>query len=121
MIDLQAIDERINILEDNAISTEDIVELASLYVIKQNTKLPDMNVITAELDDILPQYKTYCNIKRRYQLGEVDQVAVIKALKGVCQEIKEFLCTLYSHTDMGKERILLLNMVEEIHKKFEDK
>ena len=54
-------------------------------------------------------------------MGDISEGAVIKALKYVCTEIIEFLLTLYSGTDMNKERKCLKDMINTIYSEFENK
>ena len=74
-----------------------------------------------ELIDILPSYLDYIDMKREYQMGNISEGRVIKSLKFVCIEIEEFLLTLYSSTDMNKERKCIKDMVNSISTKFSDK
>lgn len=74
-----------------------------------------------ELQDILPSYVEYINLKRAYQMGEITESRVIKSLKFVCIEIREFLDTLYSSTDMNKERKCIRDMIYNISRDFEDR
>lgn len=76
---------------------------------------------TKELSDIMPSYIEYINLKRDYQLGLISESRVIKSLKFVCIEIREFLDTLYSSTDMNKERKCIRDMIYNISRDFEDR
>jgi len=67
-----------------------------------------------ELNDILPQYKEYCNIKRGYQLGKLSDTDLIVAMRHVCKEIKDFLLLLYENTEIAQERTQLKAMLKEI-------
>ncbi len=67
-----------------------------------------------ELNDILPQYKKYIDIKRRYQLGELSEVTVENSIKLLAQELKEFLLILYRNTDMPMERASIKKMLDEV-------
>lgn len=67
-----------------------------------------------ELNDILPQYQKYIDIKRRYQLGELSEATVENSIKLLVQEIKEFLIILYRNTDMPVERTYFKKLVDDI-------
>ena len=73
--------------------------------------------VEEELNDIAPQYKSYCEIKRDYQLGKTTKEAVIKAMHGVCKEIEDFIQLLYSSTDMPEERDELKLLINKIYNK----
>lgn len=76
--------------------------------------IENCNFTDYELDDILPQYRKYCEVKREYQLGNTSKDNVIVAMNNVCKEITEFINSLYSHTDMQEERELLDNMLKSV-------
>ena len=94
------------------------MKLASLYIVRDHLKPVEKNVInkdvTKELNDILPQYKQYCDIKRRYQMHELTAEAVIQSLRLVCKEIDEFIHILYSSTDMEEERIQIREEIQRL-------
>lgn len=104
--------------------------LASLYIIynnieKSNIEQPDESgdiprIVLQELNDILPAYKNYCMLKRRYQLNEISEDCLPPAMKFVSQELYEFIKTLYSNTYLKKERIcieeMLKNLISDIDK-----
>ena len=104
MLDIQQITDTISELEQGDTTFDNCIKLASLYMVRDNYPT---DVIVEELDDILPQYKRYCDIKKEYQLGNTSKDNVIVAMDKVCKEIKEFLNTLYSYTDIQEERDLL--------------
>lgn len=99
-------------LENGETNFANCQKLASLYIIQDryNSNIPSNNVEN-ELSDILPQYQRYCTLKRKYQLNEVTENAVINSIYNVCQEITEFLQTLYGSTDMQEERDAIKRMV----------
>ena len=67
-----------------------------------------------ELNDILPQYKEYCNIKRGYQLGKLSDTDLIVAMRHVCKEVNEFLLSLYENTETAEERTMLKTMLKDV-------
>ena len=122
-MDLYLIDSTIDELEQGETTFANCEKLASLYIIKEHFKqYPPVlrglyDEIEDELNDIAPQYRTYCEIKREYQLGKTTKEAVIKSIKGVCKEIEEFLQLLYSNTDMPEEREQLKLLINKIYNK----
>lgn len=66
--------------------------------------------------DILPSYTLYIDAKRKYQLGETNDKIVLDYLELLCKEISDLLDSLYSDTDMWKERKIInttLNTLKE--------
>lgn len=121
-MNIEEISNTIEELENGDTTFVNCQKLASLYIVRENFKIDYQRMVTPveeELNDILPQYQTYCEVKRRYQLNEVTEPAVIDSLNRVCKEIREFLHTLYSGTDMEQERYIIVEtlqqIVEEIH------
>ena len=113
MLDLTEIKNTIDELENGATTFDNCLKLASLYIVQnEHTKRQaETEPVEVELSDILPQYKTYCRIKRKYQLHEASEDAVQSAMKEVCKEIYEFVHTLYSSTDMQAERDSIKNLI----------
>ena len=85
--------------------------LASLYTLKQYLQTDN---VEKEYKDILPEYHNYCEIKKKYQMHELTEDAVVESIKGVCYEIYEFILLLYRNTDMNKERKEIRQMLEQI-------
>lgn len=108
-MNIQEIRDTIIELEKGETTFASCQKLASLYIVRDKFQ-PTANKVESELSDILPQYKEYCSIKRRYQLGEIESGMVVTALQGVCKEITEFIQILYGSTDMPTERELLRQM-----------
>lgn len=122
-MDLYLIDSTIEELEQGETTFANCEKLASLYIIKEHFKQYPLvlrglyDEVEEELNDIAPQYKNYCDIKREYQLGKATKEAVIASIKGVCKEIEEFLQILYSNTDMPEEREQLKLFINKIYNK----
>ena len=114
MLDLQMIDNTIEELENGDTNFTNCQKLASLYIIKQFNQQPTHEVEN-ELNDILPSYRQYQEVKRHYQLGEVSDIQVVNSLQVVCKEISEFIHTLYSSTDMQNERDVIQNMISQLN------
>lgn len=122
-MDLYLIDSTIEELEQGETTFTNCERLASLYIIKEHyQKYPLVlrglyDDVEEELNDIAPQYKMYCDIKRDYQLGKTTKEAVINSMRGVCKEIEEFIRILYSSSDMPEERELLKQLINKIYNK----
>ena len=120
-MDLLAIDDAIKTLENSDTTVENVSELASLYICQLNLKNRSNRQIERvedELEDILPYYTKYREIKTRYQLNQTTEGEVIQGIKNVCREIQQFIDALYSGTDMNKERICINKMIEQMHEKY---
>ena len=119
IMDIKMINDLIDELEQEDLSLSNIRNLSALYTVKKQIlgNISFDNVVK-ELNDILPSYEQYINIKRKYQMRETTINNVETELKNVCREIKEFIQTLYSGTDDNSERILIKNLVEELRKTF---
>ena len=117
MLNIEEINNTIEALENSPTTFDSCLKLSSLYICRDNyiksLESAGNDDTSKELNDILPQYRRYVNIKRRYQLGEVDKVAVENSIKNLCIEIAEFLHTLYSSTDMEAERVQIKQMLNE--------
>ena len=113
-MDIDIIEQNIQDLENADTSFCNVEELAMLYIVQDHLKNRLQTQIEDELDDILPVYKKYIDVKQKFQLNQVDDTAVLHYFSLVCQEIKEFLLTLYSGTSTLKERKQLYKMLTEI-------
>ena len=129
MLDMELVESTIKELEEGETTFANCDKLASLYIIRQyNNKFvesvatdakhdekPNIEInVRKELSDILPHYNIYCDKKRDYQLNKVGEDVVLTSLKSVCQEITEFIHSLYSSTDMEEERNLIHQMIENL-------
>ena len=114
-MDISTINDLIDELEKAEMSLSNIRNLSALYIVR-NEKLDKTNqdAVTNELNDILPSYLKYIEIKRKYQMEEIGKEAVTSYLKSVCNEIKEFIKALYAGSDMPEERKLIKEMIREI-------
>ena len=121
MLDLKLIQDTIEELEMDETNFLNCQNLASLYIVReyfQPNSYREPKNVEKELSDIIPRYKEYCDIKKRYQMSEVAKEAVLNSMQFLCKDIIEFLDTLYSNTDMEEERIYLNNMFSLIGEKF---
>lgn len=114
MIDLNEIEDTIKDIENKNTTLDNCRILADMLIIEHFYKIKTDNVEN-ELNDILPQYQRYREIKRKYQLQEVTENAVINAIYNVCRELSEFIQTLYSSTDTQAERDAIVSMIKQLN------
>lgn len=112
MLDLTAINDTIEQLENDATSFSTCEKLAILYVVRDHISTND--AVKSELQDILPAYHEYCNTKRRYQLHEIQHDAVLATMELVCTEVDEFLRSLYRNTETDKERVRIRDTLSSV-------
>ena len=112
MLELNELNEMIKELEEDTTTFSNCQKLASLYIIKSYNH--ENNSTMQELNDILPQYKNYCMIKKRYQLNELPENTVVYAMQDVSKEIKDFILSLYNNTITKDERYILKNMIDDL-------
>ena len=115
-MDIRIINEMIEELEDSDTTYANVADLASLYIVKDNLNYAD--AVTQELNDILPAYNGYKQIKREYQLGKTDKQKVIDQMKSVCKEISELVCAIYNNSDLEEERKLILDTLKNLKCKY---
>lgn len=127
MLDMETIENTIDELEHGDTTFDSCLNLASLYIIKENfrngrysrTKNAENSTIS-ELVDILPMYRKFCEIKRKYQLREQPKEMVIEAIQNVCVEIREFIMTMFYYADIEEEKeeikSLIIGLEKEITK-----
>ena len=119
MINSKEIDAMIKMCENSENSLSNVRNLASLYIIQDRLKNATQRTVDSterELSDILPQYKEYCTIKRKYQLRILPETAVHRSMQFLCKEIEEFIKTLYNNTDTKEERAMIENLLINIQK-----
>ncbi len=119
MLDLELVDNTITELEADETNFNNCIRLAALLTIKNHYNSPKVQTesfdqVRKELDDVLPHYVEYCDLKTAYQLGKIGKEPILKALESVSKEIEEFLQTLYHSTDLPEEREILQNMLCKI-------
>lgn len=116
-MNIEDINSTIKKLENDDTNFENCEKLASLYIVKEyylKGQKTIGNDVEKEINDILPQYKKYLDIKKRYQLGELSEKTVINAIKPVCKEITELIQILYRCSDMPEERTYIVKMVSDL-------
>lgn len=111
-MDIAEINNTIAELENGETTFASCDKLASLYIVREH--LNEDEVIN-EYNDILPSYSEYCEYKRKYQLGEVTERCVELSMQKVCQEISEFIHTLYISIDTVEERKIISDMIQNLH------
>ena len=116
-MDIVAINEAIEILENKETNFDNVSELAMLYIVRNNHQSISDST-SDELNDILPCYQKYQEVKGRYQQGMTSEGEVIRTLKLLGQEIKEFIDNLYCNTDMNKERLYIKEMICQLNEKY---
>ena len=117
MLDLTLIENTIQELEEKETTFANCEKLAYLYACRDNLARDE---VEEELDDILPYYTKYRDIKRRYQLHQTIDHEVLQGMTNVCRELKEFINALYSSTEMHKERVLIRDMLQELNEKYKE-
>ena len=118
-MDIVAIDEAIESLEQEDTTVDNVKELSALYICREYLiKSSPVNISERELSEIFPYYRKYLDIKRRYQLMQTTEGEVIKGIKDVCRELTEFVETMYSGTDMNKERLCIRQMLSALNDKY---
>lgn len=124
-MNLTIIEQTIFDLENASLNSENVQELAHLYIIRNNFKKNEENIIeeaidrvTAELKDILPQYRRYKEVRRQCALKQVNQDAVSECLQCVCVELQDFIQALYTNTECEEERNQIKRTLNELNKKF---
>ena len=119
MINNKEIEAMIKMCENSENSLSNVRNLASLYIVQEHMKNATQRTVDSterELNDILPQYKEYCDIKRKYQLRILPETAVHRSMQFLCKEIEEFIKTLYNNTDTKEERKMIKNLLINIQK-----
>lgn len=108
-MNLQEINDTIEELENGATTFDSCIKLSALYSVRDNLHSDTQK----ELEDVLPQFKMYVAVKKKYQLGELHADDLKFAMRSMCRDISEFLETLYNNTELQDER-------ETIHKMLSD-
>lgn len=114
-MNLATINELIDELEQSETSLSNVRNLSALYNVKTHLiGTSNYDSVERELKDILPSYRQYIDSKRRYQLKEITLENVHINMKKLCQEIREFIQTLYSGTESQEERTILKKMIKDM-------
>lgn len=116
-MNLAEVNKEINELLNSPLTLSNARNLSALIVVQsylQNAIQSAPDSLEQELNDILPRYKEYCEIKQRYQRNQASDDELIIAMRRVCKEVKEFLLILYQNTDMQIERTMLKAMLKDV-------
>lgn len=114
MLDLVMINETIRELENGDTTFDSCIKLSALYQVRKELELPQSQV-EDELDDILPAYRKYIQTKIQYQMGAGSENSVINCIQLLCQEILEFINSLYSSTNGENERHYIEETVKNLY------
>ena len=110
-MDKKIVDEMIDELESADTTYQNCNDLAALYKLRDEF---GASKVESEIEDILPAYRKYVEVKTKYQRGDTTKEVVIEALNFVCREIFDLVKTLYSCSDMPLERVKIQNMVQAL-------
>ena len=119
-MDIELIEDTIAELEQDATSFDNCEKLAYLYICRDNYYKRTTGMINSdtnpqkELEDLLPAYNKYVDTKTRYQKYEVVEQMLIYSMDRLCEEIVEFISSLYHNTETEAERALLIKLVDDI-------
>lgn len=120
-MELVEVNSMIRELERSDSSLSTARNLAALYVIQGQLqgRLDDIpsksnDVVLTELYEVIPSYKRYVIAKRRQQLNEISDEAVLNTLTRLGKEIKDFIRTLYTSTSSEAERKVLHKIVTDL-------
>ena len=116
-MNIEEIQNEIKTLENDATTFSNVSKLASLYIVNerlQNGAQTIVDGIQRELNDILPAYKKYVEIKREFQLKNADKTALIDSIQLVCKELQEFISTLYNNTECEECRNLISKTLKSL-------
>lgn len=114
-MDISEIERTIKQLEGGDTTFESCRKLATLYVVRDNLTTDN---VEKELNDILPCYRRYIQIKRDYQTGRATDDLLVNSMESVCKEITEFIETLYNNTELFKERLKIEKTIKELSEKY---
>ena len=115
---IEELNKMIQDLEESECSLSNLRNLSSLYIVRKHILENNVDFVTSQLDDILPSYLEYVQIKKKYQLNELTEQPVYISMQNLCREIKEFLHILYSNTDTPKEREMIRNLIDQLKEAF---
>ena len=121
MLNLQEVENTITELENGETTLESCRRLAMLYIVRDHQKNANTSVsdacsaiVAEEIRDTLPMHKEYCQVKREFQLGSVREEVVVSKLSLLCEEIEEFIKTLYYNTNTQAERDCLHRVFQNV-------
>ena len=121
MVDITTIEDTLDELVNDAPTTFETCEKIAHLTITRDLLKSRLNRtregserVLNELHDILPSYNKYVDTKKRYQKYEVVEQMVVIAMQNLCDEIADFIITLYRNTESAEEREAIETMIDEI-------
>ena len=120
-MDIEAINNSIEDLENGETTVTNCERLAHLYIIRDHIQIENRAGLTSlrrEFSDILPSYCTYLEAKRAYQQHKTGIEEVEYCMTVLCQEISEFLHILYNNTESSVERKCISSSIYKASKDF---
>jgi len=121
MVDITTIEDTLDELVNDAPTTFETCEKIAHLTITRDLLKSRLNRtregserVLNELHDILPSYNKYVDTKKRYQKYEVVEQMVVIAMQNLCDEIADFIITLYRNTESTEERETIETMIDEI-------
>lgn len=117
MLDLEEINNTISELENGETTFDTCIKLAALYTVRDKQS-ESVSEVEKELDDILPAYRKYVDVLKAYQMGNSSDSALLDCMQLLCQEIQEFIISLYSSTQDKKFSHYIEETVLQLARKF---
>jgi len=115
MVRLDEVEATIQELEQQKLTMDSCQKLAVLYSVRDHNQ-PQTN--TAQPFSVMPSYNTYCMDKRKYQLGQITETAIIDDIRYVCSDLLLLVQRIYNGTDTNAEREQLRAVLKEISSKY---
>lgn len=116
MLNIDMINSTISELESGDTTYDSCLKLASLYVVKEHFNPNSVSAKEEKTETAtLPQYRTYCDEKRRYQMKQSSTDCLCDRMKDVCKDIKEFIETLYNNTECPDERKEIEKLINDLY------
>ena len=114
-MNIEEINNAITALENGETTFASCQKLATLYVVRDHLcESPQIESVDAEIQEILPTYKSYCSIKAQFQRHQLPPESVPLALSSVCTEIKDLILLIYSNSDMESERAMMTECLKSL-------
>lgn len=117
MVRLDEVEATIQELEQQKLTMDSCQKLAVLYTVRDHNK-PQTVAATSQPPSIMPSYSTYCMDKRKYQLGQITETAIIDDIRYVCSDLLLLVQRIYNGTDTDAEREQIRAILKEINSKY---
>lgn len=115
-MNIDIIEQAIQELEYSEETVENIAELAALYIVRDHFYEKKSSHDTG--NSFLPYYPVYIESKRKYQLHQTTEGEVIQNVKNFCRDVETLMKTVYSNTDMNKERLCLSQSIKNLYETY---